>query len=162
MTPGLTCRKSRLTCSSRTRWPEWIRCDWYHLCATRFRSTGLFQRRLFQADVQTALLFRPQLSCEQMTFALDPGPLVPKGGNFVLDFDDPESIYGSGRDRSPERAVHRNRRDTTGDRVEMAAFAQGFATPIPAVPEPAHYAGLLAGVMALAIYAQRRRNSQAR
>ena len=27
--------------------------------------------------------------CEEMKFALIPGPIVPAGGNFVLDFDDP-------------------------------------------------------------------------
>jgi hypothetical protein len=98
-------------------------------------------------------------SCVEMIFALKPGPLVPAGGNFVLDFDEPDSNGDyQGVDASVANGTYTGGTDTSAGRSgDWPDSAQGFVTPIPETPEPRHYAGLLVGVMALAIYFRRSR-----
>jgi hypothetical protein len=102
--------------------------------------------------------------CVEMTFADNPGPIVPTGGNFVLDFDKPASqgpppIYG-GVDELVATGAYTGGTDTSDMRVgEWADGAQGFVTPVLATPEPRQYAGSLAGILALAIFSRRRRNA---
>ena len=100
--------------------------------------------------------------CVEMVFAVNPGPLVPVGGNFVLDFDAPASqgpppIYG-GVDEDVANGVYNGTTDTSDARIgEWSKGAVGFVTPILATPEPRQYAGLLAGIFALAIFLKRKR-----
>jgi hypothetical protein len=95
--------------------------------------------------------------CEQMTFALVPGPLVPKGGNFVLDFDDPNQY--TEEDRQILAGTYTGTGDTTSNaHGSWGPLTQGSVTPFTAVPEPQHYAGLLAGMLALAVYSRSRRS----
>lgn len=103
-------------------------------------------------------------ACVEMIFALKPGPLVPAGGNFVLDFDNPDSNGDyQGVDASVADGTYTGGTDTSSARVgDWPGGAMGFATPIPSVPEPRQYAGLLAGFLALAIFFRRRRNAVAR
>ncbi len=102
--------------------------------------------------------------CFEMTFASAPEPIVPLGGNFVLDFDKPASpgpppIYG-GVDANVADGTYEGTTDTSTDRVgEWTEGAQGFVTPILQTPEPRQYAGLLAGIFALAIFMKRKRYS---
>jgi hypothetical protein len=125
------------------------------------------QQSSFSSSVQTnfdCVAASTTTFCVHMSFALDPGPLVLAGGNFVLDFDKkgPDNKY-VGVDKLVATGLYTGDTDTSDARAgEWQPSTQLFVTPIPEVPEPAHYAGLLAGVMALAIYTQRRRNSQAR
>ena len=117
--------------------------------------------------------------CVEIAFAENPGPLVPTGGNFVLDFDKPlpptfphqppvyagvDELVATGNYSAAScEASHlpncTGTTDTSDARVgEWADGAQGFVTPILATPEPRQYAGLLAGIMALAIFFRRQRN----
>jgi hypothetical protein len=101
--------------------------------------------------------------CVQMAFRLTPGPLVPLGGNFVLDFDAPVNDVYQGVDAQVANGTYTGTGDVGEGRVgEWAGGATGFVTPILATPEPRQYAGLLAGTMALAIFFRRRRNAVAR
>lgn len=101
--------------------------------------------------------------CVQLTFAESPGPIVPIGGNFVIDFDKPASqgpppTYG-GVDQLVATGLYTGDTDTSGARVgEWANGAQGFVSPIFATPEPRQYAGILGGIFALAIFLKRKRN----
>jgi hypothetical protein len=100
--------------------------------------------------------------CVEMEFAVNPGPLVPVGGNFVLDFDKPASqgpppIYG-GVDEQVATGTYTGTTDTSDARIgEWSQGAVGFVSPIFATPEPRQYAGLLAGIFALAIFLKRKR-----
>jgi hypothetical protein len=99
--------------------------------------------------------------CEEMKFALIPGPIVPAGGNFVLDFDDPVNGQYQGLDAEVANGSYTGgTEDGAGQMGSWGDGAQAFVTPIP-TPEPRQYAGLLAGIMALAIFARRRRNAVA-
>jgi hypothetical protein len=115
--------------------------------------------------------------CEQMAFTLTPGPLVPLGGNFVLDLDDPgpngyapgtvDGLVASGQyslENCEEEELDCNgTTDNSSNRAgSWGASATGSVTPIPAIPEPRHYAGPLFGFLALAIFFGRRRNALAR
>jgi hypothetical protein len=110
-----------------------------------------------------------------MAFAANPGPIVPLGGNFVLDFDAPTSQgpppiytgvdglvatgnYSSDSCGEFELPNCTGTTDTSVFRVgEWADGAQGFVTPV-VTPEPRYYAGFLA----LAIFFARRRSAVAR
>jgi hypothetical protein len=100
--------------------------------------------------------------CVEMVFAVNPGPIVPIGGNFVLDFDKPASqgpppVYG-GVDALVANGTYTGTTDTSSARVgEWEDGAMGFVSPVIATPEPRQYAGLLAGVFALAIFLKRKR-----
>jgi hypothetical protein len=99
--------------------------------------------------------------CEELTFTLIPGPIVPAGGNFVLDFDDPVDGVYQGLDAEVFAGDYTGGTVAGPDQVgSWGDDAQAFVTPIVATPEPRHYAGLLAGIVALVIYS-RRRNSVA-
>jgi hypothetical protein len=113
--------------------------------------------------------------CVEMAFAANPGPIVPLGGNFVLDFDAPTSQgpppiytgvdglvatgnYSSDSCGEFELPNCTGTTDTSVFRVgEWADGAQGFVTPV-VTPEPRYYAGFLA----LAIFFARRRSAVAR
>jgi hypothetical protein len=111
-------------------------------------------------------------TCLNLSFALDPGPLVLIGGNFVLDFDaKPGNVYGfvdnlvaTGQYNEENCGeLCTGTTDNSGARVgEWPDSTQAYVTPITATPEPRQYAGLLAGTMALAIFFRRRRNAVAR
>lgn len=122
-----------------------------------------FQAFLFQNET-CAGVANDSASCVQMVFGLKPGPLVPVGGNFVLDFDNPDSNGDyQGVDAEVADGTYTGGTDTSAARVgDWPADAAGFVTPIPTVPEPRYYAGLLAGFLALAIFFGRRRNAIAR
>jgi len=110
--------------------------------------------------------------CVEMTFSVNPGPLVPAGGNFVLDFDKPTNandphappIYG-GVDEEVATGNYTCETcgtDTSDARVgEWSDGAVGFVTPFIMTPEPRQYAGMLAGILALAIFLKRKRNAVA-
>ena len=110
--------------------------------------------------------------CVEMQFSVNPGPLVPVGGNFVLDFDRPVNyldphappIYG-GVDElvaTGHYTCETCGTDTSDARVgEWSDGAVGFVTPFIATPEP-QSVGLLAGAIALAFFFRRRRNAVAR
>ena len=103
--------------------------------------------------------------CVQMIFALKPGPLVPIGGNFVLDFDAPNGNGDyQGVDALVANGTYTGETDTTDARAgEWAGNALGFVTPVPAtVPEPRQYAALLGGILALGIFSRGRRKILAR
>jgi hypothetical protein len=102
--------------------------------------------------------------CVQMAFRLSPGPLVPLGGNFVLDFDAPDGNGDyQGVDALVANGTYTGTGDDTAARVgEWADGAVGFVTPVLATPEPRQYAALLAGIMALAFFFRSRRNAEAR
>jgi hypothetical protein len=97
--------------------------------------------------------------CVQMAFRLSPGPLVPLNGNFVLDFDAPDGNGDyQGVDALVANGTYTGDGDDSAARVgEWAPNAVGFVTPIVATPEPRQYAGLLAGIFALAIFLKRKR-----
>jgi hypothetical protein len=101
--------------------------------------------------------------CFEMTFASAPQPIVPLGGNFVLDFDKPASpgpppIYG-GVDANVADGTYTGTTDTSAARVgEWTEGALGNVTPILA-PEPRQYAGMLGGIFALAIFLKRKRSA---
>lgn len=115
--------------------------------------------------------------CEKMTFALVPGPLIPAGGNFVLDFDEPppggyqpgtvDGLVATGQ-YSLENCIKfdlpcNGETDTSSGRTGAWPIdAQGVVTPFVATPEPRYYAGLLAGILAIGIYARRRRTAAVR
>jgi hypothetical protein len=100
--------------------------------------------------------------CELMTFNLIPGPLVPIGGNFVLDFDDPVNGVYVGLDAEVANGSYTGDTMTGSGQIgSWGAFTMGSVTPILATPEPAHYAGLLAGMVVLAIYLRIRRRAVA-
>jgi hypothetical protein len=79
----------------------------------------------------------------------------------VLDFDEPDSNGDyQGVDASVANGTYTGGTDTSSGRSgDWPDSAQGFVTPIPTVPEPRNYAGLLVGAMALAIYSRRSRNA---
>jgi hypothetical protein len=109
-----------------------------------------------------------------------PLPIVPVDGNFVLDFDTPvvqgpPPIYGGVDElvatgnyslagcEAANLANCTGTTDTSNFRIgEWANGAVGFVSPILPTPEPRQYAGLLAGILALAIYSRRRRNLEVR
>jgi len=101
--------------------------------------------------------------CVDLVFAVNPGPLVPINGNFVLDFDKPTSqgpppVYGSEPDSDVANGTYAGETDTSDARVgEWSDGAVGTVTPIFATPEPRQYAGLLAGIFALAMVLKRKR-----
>jgi hypothetical protein len=96
--------------------------------------------------------------CEEMKFSLIPGPIGPAGGNFVLDFDDPVNGQYQGLDAEVANGTYTGgTMDGAGQVGSWGDNAAAFVTPIP-TPEPRQYAGLLTGIMALAIFALRRRN----
>ncbi|HLK17458.1 MAG TPA: PEP-CTERM sorting domain-containing protein [Bryobacteraceae bacterium] len=101
--------------------------------------------------------------CVQLTFAENPGPIVPIGGNFVIDFDKPASqgpppVYG-GVDQLVATGLYTGDTDTSDSRVgEWANGANGFVDPVFATPEPRQYAGILGGIFALAIFLKRKRS----
>lgn len=98
--------------------------------------------------------------CEKLTFALIPGPIVPVGGHFVLDFNDP--IHFTSLDVAVQNGTYSGDSVFGPDQIgSWGSSAQAFVTPIVATPEP-RYAGLLAGILALAIYSRRRSNAVAR
>jgi hypothetical protein len=98
--------------------------------------------------------------CVAMSYALTPGPTVPAGSNFVLDFDDPGPSGYTGVDAQVADGTYKGDGDDSENRVGgWPDGAAGIVTPIPAVPEPRQYAGLLVGAMALAIYSRRSRNA---
>lgn len=118
--------------------------------------------------------------CVVMTFAVSPGPLVPIGGNFTLDFDKPQSdgpppVYGGVDElvatgnyslegcEAADLSNCTGTTDTSNFRIgEWADGTTGFVTPVFATPEPRQYAGLLAGFLALAFFGVRKRNAAAR
>ncbi len=107
--------------------------------------------------------FSSSTACLTMKFGLVPGPLVGAGQNFVLDFDFPlvngvdtlvlhgqynaencgENCTGT-TDKGPNR---------NGD---WPSDALVNVTPIPAVPEPRLYAGLLLSGLVLLLYRKQR------
>lgn len=100
--------------------------------------------------------------CEMMTFSLIPGPLVPIGGNFVLDFDDPVNGVYVGLDAEVANGTYTGDTMTGSGQIgSWGAFTMGSVTPILATPEPAHYAGLLVGMVVLAGYFRIRRRAVA-
>lgn len=100
--------------------------------------------------------------CEEMQFSLIPGPIAPAGGNFVLDFDDPVDGHYQGLDAEvADGSYTGGTMDGAGQVGSWGPNAQAYITPIP-TPEPRQYAGLLVGMMALAIFTLRRRNASAR
>jgi hypothetical protein len=119
-----------------------------------------FQAFLFQNET-CAGVTDDSASCVQMIFGLKPGPLVPAGGNFVLDFDNPDSNGNyQGVDAEVANGTYKGITDTSNDRVgDWPDDAAAFVTPIPEVPEPRYSAGLLAGFFALAIFVGRRRGA---
>jgi hypothetical protein len=121
-----------------------------------------FQAFLFQNET-CAGVSDTSASCVEMVFALKPGPLVPTGGNFVLDFDNPDANGDyQGVDASVAGGTYTGGTDTSSGRVgDWPDGAQGFVTPIIATPEPRQYAGWLTGFLVLAIYSRRRRNTVA-
>jgi hypothetical protein len=99
--------------------------------------------------------------CEEITFRLIPGPLVLKGGNFVLDFDDPDPATGqyTGVDALVANGTYTGDGDTSANRA--GGWGDGTTAsviPIPAVPEPRQYAVLLAAILALAIFSKTRQS----
>jgi hypothetical protein len=97
--------------------------------------------------------------CEELSFRLVPGPLVPLGGNFVLDFDDPVNGQYQGLDADVAAGDYTGgTMDGSGQVGSWGDGTQAFVTPIP-TPEPRQYGGLLAGVMAVAILTVRRRKA---
>lgn len=101
--------------------------------------------------------------CEKLVFALVPGPLIVKGQNFVLDFDDPGPTGYEGVDALVATGQYTGDTDTSQDRSgAWPMMAKGLVTPFVATPEPRFYAGLLAALMALGIYARSRRTATAR
>ncbi len=117
-----------------------------------------FQAFLFQNET-CAGVANDSASCVQMVFGLKPGPLVPVGGNFVLDFDNPDSAGNyQGVDAQVAGGTYTGSTDTSSARIgDWPDDAAAFVTPIP-TPEPRYYAGLLA----LAIFFARRRSAVAR
>jgi hypothetical protein len=105
--------------------------------------------------------------CVELAFSASPQPLVPVGGNFVLDFDKPAiqgppPVYG-GVDELVATGTYTGTTDTSAARVgEWSQGAVGFVAPIAEAPEPRYYAGLLVGFMALSIYFRRMRKAVAR
>jgi len=117
-------------------------------------------------------------ACFQITFEGSP-PIVPLGGNFVLDFDKPSSdgppVTYSGVDglvaagnygvvgcAESELPNCTGTTDTSTFRIgEWPDGTTGFVTPVFATPEPRQYAGMLAGILALAIFLKRKRNAVA-
>jgi hypothetical protein len=118
--------------------------------------------------------------CVEMAYAVNPGPLVPVGGNFTLDFDKPVSdgpppVYGGVDElvatgnysvagcEASELPNCTGTTDTSNARIgEWADGATGFVTPVFATPEPRQYAGLLAGILALAFFLRRKSAAAAR
>jgi hypothetical protein len=69
----------------------------------------------------------------------------------------PPPIYG-GVDAQVADGTYTGTTDTSDARIgEWSQGAEGFVTPILATPEPRQYAGMLAGVFALAIFLKRKR-----
>ena len=118
--------------------------------------------------------------CVELGFSATPGPIVPVGGNFILDFDKPASqgpppVYG-GVDElvatgnysvegcaNSELPNCTGTTDTSDARIgEWTQGAVGSVTPVFATPEPRQYAGLLAGFLTLAFFSRRRRNALVR
>jgi hypothetical protein len=105
-------------------------------------------------------------TCLKLSFALDPGPLVLPLGNFVLDFDaKPNGVYGfvdelvaTGQYNAENCGeACTGTTDNGTQRIgEWPNLTQAYVTPIVATPEPRQYAGLLAGIIALAIFLKRR------
>jgi hypothetical protein len=96
--------------------------------------------------------------CEELSFRLVPGPIVPAGGNFILDFDDPVNGQYQGFDAEVAAGTYDG--DTMDGSGQVGSWGDSdaaFVTPIVATPEPRQYAGLLAGIMALAIAFRRRK-----
>jgi hypothetical protein len=139
------------------QFPEGLFPNGFGVDGTIFVPAGSGQQASFQSfqfqNETCAGVADTSASCEEMIFALKPGPLVAAGGNFVLDFDEPDSNGDyQGVDASVAGGTYTGGTDTSSDRVgAWPDSAQAFVTPIPAVPEPTHYAGLLCGLMALAI-----------
>jgi len=105
--------------------------------------------------------------CVELAFSAGPQPLVPEGGNFVLDFDKPAiqgppPVYG-GVDELVATGAYTGGTDTSDARIgEWSEGAIGFVAPIIETPEPRYYGGLLVAFMALSIYFRRLRNAVAR
>jgi hypothetical protein len=99
--------------------------------------------------------------CEEMQFSLIPGPIAPAGGNFVLDFDDPVNGHYQGLDAEVADGTYTGgTMDGSGQVGSWGDGAQAYVTPIVVTPEPRQYSGLLGGIMALGIFAVRRRKAQ--
>jgi hypothetical protein len=149
------------------QFPEGLFPNGFGVDGTIFVPAGSGQQASFQAftfqNETCAGVADTSASCVQMVFSLKPGPLVPIGGNFVLDFDAPDGNGDyQGVDASVANGTYTGDTDTSSARVgEWPDGAQGFVTPIPEVPEPRFYGFLLAGVVAFAIYSRQRRNSSA-
>src|ERR1035438_7598121 len=108
-------------------------------------------------------------ACLYITFEGSP-PIVPLGGNFVLDFDTPSSLgppvmyggvdhlvatgnYSIAGCKESNLPNCTGTTDTSDARIgEWPDRDTGFVTPIIATPEPGQYAGLVAGATALAIF----------
>jgi hypothetical protein len=90
--------------------------------------------------------FSSTTSCLVMTFGLNPGPLVGKGQNFVLDFDFPLQTV----DISVENGTYTGGTDTSAARVgDWPDSAPAGVTPV-VIPEPGTFGALLIGGLALA------------
>ncbi len=117
--------------------------------------------------------------CVELGFSASPGPIVPIGGTFIIDFDTPQlqgppPVYGgvdelvANGNYTPAGCAASGLPNCTGDtdnsvnRIgEWSQGAVGEVTPVFATPEPRQYAGLLAGIFAVAIFLKRRRYARA-
>jgi hypothetical protein len=97
--------------------------------------------------------FSSSTACLVMQFGLNPGPLVGKGQNFVLDFDFPLTTV----DVSVENGTYTGGTDTSGARSgDWPSNAPAGVTPITVSPEPGTFGALLIGGLALAIARRRK------
>jgi hypothetical protein len=97
--------------------------------------------------------FSASTACLVMQFGLNPGPLVGKGQNFVLDFDFPLQAV----DIQVENGQYTGGTDTSKDRKgDWPMDAPAGVTPVIGTPEPGTFGALLVGGLSLALFRRRK------